>query len=373
MDLRVASKYCPNFPPHSSGHDVDEIVKQLDQNGSGKLSAHEVKRCLKTLGLKPGNQAVAFGLVVRLQWEEVLSKLDSLVDTEIDLRLWAEALSKELQNLIKVRLAEASNSHVQVVDMLKVFRQFDTDDSGLLNRAELTRAMAALGLKAKGFDPAVIMDKMDSNRDGMIDLMEWKNSMPPELYTAIVEKLGQDGVVQGFVDDGRNRRFTKVFNQFDTDGSGTISAKELKRAMKALGLKADKQAVSDMLGALDSNGDGQISVQEWALELPEELKVAIESKLTDAGTVEGFLPLVDLLKVFNQFDTDASGTLCTQEVKNAIKILDLEQQGIDVEAMFSKMDVNKDGKIDMKEWKANMPREVYQAIMAKLHTTTGHV
>ncbi|KAK3274064.1 hypothetical protein CYMTET_17733 [Cymbomonas tetramitiformis] len=372
MDLRIASKYCPNFPAYTSGHDVDEIVKQLDQNGSGKLSAHEVKRCLKTLGLKPGNQAVAFGLVVRLQWEEVLSKLDSLVETEIDLRLWAEALSKELQNLIKVRLEECE-CDVQVVDMLKVFRQFDTDDSGLLNRAELTRAMAALGLKAKGFDPAVIMDKMDSNHDGMIDLMEWKNSMPPELYTAIVEKLGQDGVVQGFVDDGRNRRFTKVFNQFDTDRSGTISAKELKRAMKALGLKADSEAVSSMLGALDSNGDGQISVQEWALELPEELKVAIESKLTDAGTVEGFLPLVDLLKVFNQFDTDASGTLCMQEVKNALKILNLEQQGIDVQTMLSKMDINKDGEIDMKEWKANMPREVYQAITAKLDTTTGQV
>jgi Ca2+-binding EF-hand superfamily protein len=36
-----------------------------------------------------------------------------------------------------------------LVDMAKVFRQFDTDDSGALSLDELTKALACLGLKDK--------------------------------------------------------------------------------------------------------------------------------------------------------------------------------------------------------------------------------
>ena len=43
-----------------------------------------------------------------------------------------------------------------------------------------------------------ILDKMDANKDGTIDLEEWEKFMTPELKTAIQAKLDDSGLVKGF-------------------------------------------------------------------------------------------------------------------------------------------------------------------------------
>ena len=49
-----------------------------------------------------------------------------------------------------------------------------------------------------------------------------------------------------------------AFRVFDRDGSGTISADELRQVMKSLGENLTEDEIDEMLKEADSNGDGSI-------------------------------------------------------------------------------------------------------------------
>jgi Ca2+-binding EF-hand superfamily protein len=50
---------------------------------------------------------------------------------------------------------------------------------------------------------------------------------------------------------------------FDTDGSGTIDAKELKVAMRALGFEPKKEEIKKMISDIDKDGNGTIDFNEF--------------------------------------------------------------------------------------------------------------
>merc|ERR1719384_3064287 len=54
-----------------------------------------------------------------------------------------------------------------------------------------------------------------------------------------------------------------AFAVFDTDGSGSIDKKELKRLMKKLGQALSEAELDAMMDEVDTNGDGEISYEEF--------------------------------------------------------------------------------------------------------------
>ena len=52
-----------------------------------------------------------------------------------------------------------------------------------------------------------------------------------------------------------------AFATFDTDGSGYISADELKQLMTNLGEQLTPDEINEMIEAADQDGDGQINYQ----------------------------------------------------------------------------------------------------------------
>ncbi|KAJ3286898.1 hypothetical protein HK104_008844 [Borealophlyctis nickersoniae] len=59
------------------------------------------------------------------------------------------------------------------------------------------------------------------------------------------------------------REVREAFNLFDTDGSGEISAKEWRVAMRALGFEASNEEVKRMLKEMDNDGSGSIDFTEF--------------------------------------------------------------------------------------------------------------
>ena len=50
---------------------------------------------------------------------------------------------------------------------------------------------------------------------------------------------------------------------FDADGNGTIDAKELKVAMRALGFNASKEDIRNLIKQVDADGSGVIEYPEF--------------------------------------------------------------------------------------------------------------
>merc|ERR1711966_637336 len=55
----------------------------------------------------------------------------------------------------------------------------------------------------------------------------------------------------------------EAFELFDTDGSGSIDANELKTAMRALGFAPKKDEITKMLNDLDCDGNGTVEYEEF--------------------------------------------------------------------------------------------------------------
>ena len=79
-----------------------------------------------------------------------------------------------------------------------------------------------------------------------------------------------------------------MFDQFDTDHSGDLSPAEIKRAIACLGLK-DVVNVDELVKNMDTDANGEISIQEFRDNLPKEVLQAMSAKLNEAGLIEGFI------------------------------------------------------------------------------------
>ncbi|KAF1787188.1 EF-Hand 1, calcium-binding site [Phytophthora cactorum] len=61
----------------------------------------------------------------------------------------------------------------------------------------------------------------------------------------------------------QKQEIREAFDLFDTDGSGTIDAKELKVAMRALGFEPKKEEIKKMISDIDKDGSGTIDFTEF--------------------------------------------------------------------------------------------------------------
>lgn len=54
----------------------------------------------------------------------------------------------------------------------------------------------------------------------------------------------------------QKQEIREAFDLFDADGTGTIDAKELKVAMRALGFEPKKEEIKKMIADIDKDGSG---------------------------------------------------------------------------------------------------------------------
>jgi Ca2+-binding EF-hand superfamily protein len=58
--------------------------------------------------------------------------------------------------------------------------------------------------------------------------------------------------------------YAATFEIVDTNKDGNISAAELKQLMKALGEEITEETAGEVVQKMDSDGDGEISLQEFS-------------------------------------------------------------------------------------------------------------
>ena len=63
--------------------------------------------------------------------------------------------------------------------------------------------------------------------------------------------------------DEQKQEIREAFDLFDTDGSGTIDAKELRVAMRALGFEPKKDEIKKMISDIDKDDSGTIDFNEF--------------------------------------------------------------------------------------------------------------
>jgi len=117
---------------------------------------------------------------------------------------------------------------------------------GTIELHELQQVMRKLGQNPTEAELIEMIQSVDDNGDHEIDFEEFLLLMKHRIGERDPEKELRD-----------------AFSVFDTDGSGSIDRKELKRLMKKLGQALTEAELDAMMDEVDLNGDGVISFEEF--------------------------------------------------------------------------------------------------------------
>ncbi|GKU95800.1 hypothetical protein SLEP1_g9117 [Rubroshorea leprosula] len=138
----------------------------------------------------------------------------------------------------------------QIAELREIFRSFDRNNDGSLTQLELGSLLRSLGLKPSPDQLDALIQKVDTNNNGLVEFSEFIALVAPEL---LPEKSPYS-----------EEQLKQLFRMFDRDGNGFITAAELAHSMAKLGHALTAEELTGMIKEADTDGDGMISFQEFS-------------------------------------------------------------------------------------------------------------
>ncbi|XP_052674950.1 uncharacterized protein LOC128156726 [Crassostrea angulata] len=136
--------------------------------------------------------------------------------------------------------------------------------------------------------------------------------------------------------DEQRQEIREAFDLFDTDGSGTIDAKELKVAMRALGFEPKKEEIKKMIADIDKEGSGTIDYNDF--------QNIMTQKMSEKDLKE------EIQKAFRLFDDDDTGKISFKNLKRVSKELGENLTDEELQEMIDEADRDGDGEINEQEF-----------------------
>ncbi|KAK9747814.1 hypothetical protein RND81_02G015700 [Saponaria officinalis] len=133
-------------------------------------------------------------------------------------------------------------------ELKRVFQMFDRNGDGKITKKELNDSLQKLGIFIPDKELTQMIEKIDENRDGFVDIDEFGS-----LYQTIMDEKDEEEDVR------------EAFNVFDQNRDGFITVEELKSVLESLGLKQGR-TIDDcrkMISKVDVDGDGMVNYREF--------------------------------------------------------------------------------------------------------------
>ena len=160
----------------------------------------------------------------------------------------------------------------------------------------------------------------------------------------------------------------ELFNELDTDGSGSISYMEiLTKLQQLLGANISNDAFVEMFDDSDEDKDGEISLEEFVALVDEEnakeesedneqIDDYQEGDVISKNLIRHLVVYfdeneIDVSRAFTELDADGNGTLSLQEIQDAVSEMlgkEVSQEAFD--EIFEDLDEDGDGNVDLIEF-----------------------
>jgi len=134
----------------------------------------------------------------------------------------------------------------QEAELRQAFELFDKDGSGSIDQAELADVMKSLGMELSDSDLATLYVQMDPSGDGTIDFGEFCDAMAPDPVPETPAQVA-----------------ASVFLMLDKDGSGKITAGELKESVCKINPALTDDDIGAAMELFDKDHTGTITEKEF--------------------------------------------------------------------------------------------------------------
>jgi calcium-dependent protein kinase len=155
-------------------------------------------------------------------------------------------------------------SSAEIEHLRHVFLSMDVNRDGRLSFDEIKAGIDKINGASFRYSKSEYMEMMyavDKDQDGYVDYQEF--------ITAATNKAA---LVQ-------RENLMSAFSTFDRDGSGMITIDELKQVFDTMGTKKDASLWLDIMKEVDSNGDNQISFEEFTVVMQ---KSVVQAQLNES-------------------------------------------------------------------------------------------
>eukprot|EP00095_Tigriopus_kingsejongensis_P006981 maker-scaffold641_size121017-snap-gene-0.21 protein:Tk06981 transcript:maker-scaffold641_size121017-snap-gene-0.21-mRNA-1 annotation:"Calmodulin" len=128
----------------------------------------------------------------------------------------------------------------------------------------------------------------------------------------------------------------QAFNEFDNDGSGTITTKELGYAMRAMGMNPTEQELLDLINEFDTDGSGQIEFPEFCNMMSHKIGLDNDEEL--------------IRSAFRVMDKKGTGTITSAEFRFLMTNIGDKISHEEFDMLIGEADRDGDGYLDYEEF-----------------------
>jgi len=240
-----------------------------------------------------------------------------------------------------------------------VFKDFDTDGNGTLDKNEFKMAMKGINVSLTDSNINVLLDSVDTNEDQQIDYDEFVNKFKVVYHEVEKESKEQEEwmkeALAKIVESVLTRKLTleSLYDVLDKDHDGQLTVKEFARGIKKfVGKGYTKPERMKIAEYLDRDNNGVIDWEEFtgALVLDDSWKEEAVQRMCSFF----FKNKYSLKFAFELFDTDGSGTIDLAEFQAGVEalneLLDCPLSPLQAAELHRVLDVNGDGEISYAEF-----------------------
>ena len=134
----------------------------------------------------------------------------------------------------------------------------------------------------------------------------------------------------------KNTTYKLIFELFDDDKDGFITAENLGNIMKSLGNEYDPSTLKDMMNDGNRKNGKMLDFNEFI--------VMMNKRINETDPTEEYI------EAFKIFDKDGSGRILIDELKEILLVLGENINNDEIELFFKDANVKNDGYIDYKEF-----------------------
>lgn len=134
------------------------------------------------------------------------------------------------------------------MSIAEIFQRVDKNKDGKISWDEFAEAIRAFSPSITSEEIDKMFRELDADGDGQIDSVEFASCL---ILDGGGEKDDEEAVMK------------EAFDLYDIDGDGKISASEIHVVLKRLGEKHTMEECVVMVRAVDADGDGFVSFEEF--------------------------------------------------------------------------------------------------------------
>ena len=324
----------------TTGIGVKTLFSKFDVNGDGEISSSELKEGLLGLNLAdlPPSQV-----------DKLVEAIDEDGNGTIDLAELEATISGE----VGAETEESDSPPVEEEE--ETVEETDSEDEE-----------EALEEVEEDGDSEEVEDSEDSEETEDIEDEDLESESEEEVGRDLIDSNLSTSIV-AYMEEN-NTDMAELFNELDSDGSGSISYMEiLTKLQDILGANISNDAFVELFENSDEDKDGEISLDEFVALVDDELAKEDES---DAEEIDDYQEgdvisknlikhlvvyfdenEIDVSRAFTELDADGNGTLTMQEIKDAVSgMLGKEVSEDAYGEIFDQLDEDGDGNVDLIEF-----------------------